>query len=160
MSEQPMVRWAQPSDGSELIRLIIEFAVFEQSEHLIGINQDSLDSALFSDFNFCKCLVLESAEELIGYSIFYPIFRTFSGARALHLEDLYIIPRHQGNGLGRLLLQSISRYALENGFERIDFQVLDWNEDAIGFYEKLGASQVGGNLDFTFSENTLRTLAK
>ena len=160
MSDQPIVRWAEASDSSELIRLIREFAGFEQLEHLVGINRESLDRALFTDINFCKCLVVESNDELIGYSIFYPIFRTFSGVRALHLEDLYISPKHQGNGLGRSLLKSISRYALENGFERIDLQVLDWNEDAIKFYERLGASQISGNLDFTFPENTLRALAK
>lgn len=160
MSEQPIVRWAEPSDSDEVIRLISGFAVFERLEHLLGINKEILDNALFSDLSFCKCLVMESSGKLIGYSIFYPIFRTFSGALALHLEDLYIIPEHRGHGLGRSLLKSISKYALENKFERIDFQVLDWNADAIKFYEKLGASQVGGNLDFTFPENTLRDLAK
>ena len=160
MSDEPVVRWAEPSDVSELIRLIGEFAGFERFEHLNGLDKESLDRALFSNLDFCKCFVVESSGKLIGYSIFYPIFRTFSGALALHLEDLYIIPEHRGHGLGRSLLKSISKYALENKFERIDFQVLDWNADAIKFYEKLGASQVGGNLDFTFPENTLRALAK
>jgi GNAT superfamily N-acetyltransferase len=158
MSDSPRVRPAQPDDVEELMSLIEEFAGFERLEGVLGINTEKLGEVLFSDSSYCRSIVVEHMDELIGYSFFYPIFRTFSGKRCLYLEDLFIKPDHRGKGLGRELLLGVTEFALGNGFERVDFQVLDWNDRAVAFYSGLGATRVSGNLDFSISEQALKNL--
>ena len=70
-----------------------------------------------------------------AYSIFYPNFASFRGQRGMYLEDIYISPDYRGRGIGEAMLREIARIAAAHGFERIDFQVLDWNKPAIDFYE-------------------------
>jgi len=149
MSDAIRIRWAVRDDLSALRQLICEFATFERLDHLLGVDEHSLNNALFSDVAFCKSLVAETKTDIVGYAIFYPCFRTFSGLKSLYLEDLYIKPDFRGSGLGKTLFNSISEHARLNGFSRIDFQVLDWNDRAIEFYERLGAKRVGGNLDYS-----------
>jgi GNAT superfamily N-acetyltransferase len=158
MSENFEIRQAVAADLTSLLGLVKEFAVFERVEGQPKVTADYLAEALFKSPSFCECLVVDSDEGLIGYSIFYPIFRTFSGEKVLYLEDLFIRAPFQGKGLGSRLFKEVYDYGVANGFHRLDFQVLDWNAKAIRFYEKFGAGGVSGNLDFslqlTHSEDT------
>lgn len=160
MSEVVRIRWAVREDISALLQLIREFALFERLDHSLGVSEDSLENALFSSEAFCKCFIVEIEKAVVGYAIFYPCFRTFSGLKTLYLEDLYIRPGFRNGGLGKDVLKSISEYALLNGFSRIDFQVLNWNERAVGFYEHLGAKRVDGNLDYSIDIDSLKNMIK
>jgi ribosomal protein S18 acetylase RimI-like enzyme len=159
MSESFRIRLATRNDSTAILALIREFAGFEKLDHLARGDEKSLEDALFTENRFCAALVVETDSRLVGYSIFYPIFRSFSGVRALYLEDLYIKSEFRKTGLGRRLLAEISKYAIENGYSRIDFQVLEWNDHAIGFYRKFGALEVVGNKDFSLEGEALKTLA-
>jgi len=159
MSDSFGIRFATRSDTASVSALIREFAAFEKLDCRIGDEDNSLEKVLFSKHSFCLAMVVEKDNRLVGYSIFYPVFRSFSGVTALYLEDLYIKPEFRGAGLGRRLLAEISKYAIENGYSRMDFQVLDWNENAIEFYKKSGAIEVFGNKDFSIEGEHLKTLA-
>jgi len=160
MSDNFEIRFVEEHDLSQLLELIQEFAGFEKLDHILGIGEASLRSALFGEGSFCNSMVVESSRKLIGYSIFYPVFRSFSGIKVLYLEDLYIQSTFRGNGVGSNLLKAVCEYSIRNGFERIDFQVLDWNENAIQFYESLGAVRVNENEDFTLTRKALDDLIK
>ena len=159
MSDSFRIRFATRSDTVSISAMIREFAAFEKLDCRIGDEAKSLEEALFSEDSFCLAMVVETETRLVGYSIFYPVFRSFSGVTALYLEDLYIKSEFRGTGLGRRFLAEISKYALEKRYSRLDFQVLDWNERAVGFYKKSGAIEVIGNMDFSIEGEHLKALA-
>lgn len=76
---------------------------------------------------------------LVGFALFFTNFSTFLGRPGLYLEDLYVEPAQRGRGIGKALLRALGRLALERGCGRFEWSVLDWNADAIGFYEAMGA---------------------
>ncbi|MFN6964524.1 MAG: GNAT family N-acetyltransferase [Pyrinomonadaceae bacterium] len=153
------IRKARPDDIAGIHRLMREFAEFEKLLEYFRVTEQRLADVLFGDEAFVECLVAQSGDDLCGYAIFYPNFATFSGERGLYLEDIYIERARRGGGLGRALLGEIARTALERGLERIDFQVLDWNVPAIGFYRDLGAVANDGETHFKFGSEALARLA-
>jgi GNAT superfamily N-acetyltransferase len=84
-------------------------------------------------------MVGEIDGEVVAFALFYTNFSTFLAKPGLYLEDLYVRPAHRRSGLGRALIVQLAQLACERGYGRFDWTVLDWNEDAIRFYEKLGA---------------------
>jgi GNAT superfamily N-acetyltransferase len=133
------IRAAEPRDLRAIVQLIGELAEFENLTHLLEVTQDSLAPHLFGDEPVAECLVGEIDGEVVAFALFYKNFSTFLSKPGLYLEDLYVRPAHRRSGLGRALLIELARLACERGYGRFDWTVLDWNEDAIRFYEKLGA---------------------
>jgi GNAT superfamily N-acetyltransferase len=81
----------------------------------------------------------EGAGAPVGFALFFQNFSTFLGKPGLYLEDLFVLPEHRGRGIGEALLVHLARLAVQRGYGRFEWSVLDWNEPAIGFYRKLGA---------------------
>jgi GNAT superfamily N-acetyltransferase len=77
---------------------------------------------------------------VVAFALFFTNFSTFLGQPGLYLEDLYVKPSHRGGGIGRAMLTRLGKLAAERHYGRFEWSVLDWNEDAIRFYEKLGAT--------------------
>ncbi len=77
---------------------------------------------------------------VVGFALFFTNFSTFLAQPGLYLEDLYIKPSHRGQGIGEALLTRLARLAVERNYGRFEWSVLDWNENAIRFYERLGAT--------------------
>jgi ribosomal protein S18 acetylase RimI-like enzyme len=153
------IRKAQPGDLSAIIRLMKEFAEFERLAQYCTVTYERLLNAMFGDASFVGCLVEEEADTIFAYSLFYQNFASFRGQRGLYLEDIYVSPSHQGRGSGEAMLREIAKIARQQGCERIDFQVLDWNRAAIGFYEKLGAVRDDSERHFKFTDEAFDRLA-
>ncbi|MFG6455575.1 GNAT family N-acetyltransferase [Roseateles sp. BYS96W] len=133
------IRTAEPRDLNAIVQLISELAEFENLTHLLEVTPDRLAPHLFGDAPAAECLVGEADGEVVAFALFYKNFSTFLSKPGLYLEDLYVRPAHRRSGLGRALIVELARLACERGYGRFDWTVLDWNEDAIHFYEKLGA---------------------
>ncbi len=133
------IRTAEPRDLNAIVQLISELAEFENLTHLLEVTPDRLAPHLFGDEPAAECLVGEVDGEVVAFALFYKNFSTFLSKPGLYLEDLYVRPAHRRSGLGRALIVQLARLACERGYGRFDWTVLDWNEDAIHFYEKLGA---------------------
>jgi GNAT superfamily N-acetyltransferase len=82
----------------------------------------------------------EGAGQVVGFALFFTNFSTFLGQPGLYLEDLYVQPAHRGAGLGKALLKHLGALAVARGYGRFEWSVLDWNVNAIAFYEKMGAT--------------------
>jgi GNAT superfamily N-acetyltransferase len=136
---RPDIRAAEPRDLRAIVQLISELAEFENLTHLLEVTPDSLEPHLFGDEPSAECMVGEVEGEVVAFALFYRNFSTFLSKPGLYLEDLYVRPAHRRSGLGRAMLIELARLACERGYGRFDWTVLDWNEDAIRFYEKLGA---------------------
>ena len=95
---------------------------------------------LFGERPAAESVVAEREGAVIGFALFFTNFSTFLGKPGLYLEDLYVQPAHRGSGVGRALLTHLAALANERGYGRFEWSVLDWNVDAIRFYEKMGAT--------------------
>ena len=140
MSSPHTLRAAEPRDVTAIVALITELAEFEQLTHLLEVTPDKLAPHLFGVRPVAECVVAEVAGEVVAFALFFSNYSTFLARPGLYLEDLYVRPAHRGSGLGRALLEHLARLAIERGCGRFEWSVLDWNVNAIAFYEKLGAT--------------------
>jgi GNAT superfamily N-acetyltransferase len=137
---KPTIRPATPADLPAIVGLIRELAVFEKLEHLMVATPESMAPHLFGLRPAAESVVAEADGQVVAFALFFTNFSTFLGKPGLYLEDLYVQPAHRGSGLGRALLQHLGALAVERGCGRFEWSVLDWNENAIRFYESMGAT--------------------
>lgn len=154
-----IIRKIVQQDILNILRLIEEFAEFEKLFEFCQVSEDDLREVIFGEHKFVNCLVAESENELVGYALFYPVFKSFRGERSMFLEDLYVSPKMRGKGLGLKMLREVARAAKEQNCVRMDWQALKWNTPAIEFYQKLGAKADDENLDFSLRGEDFTRLA-
>jgi GNAT superfamily N-acetyltransferase len=134
------IRAAEPGDVGAVLALMRELAEFEKLTHLFVATEESLREALFGAHPAAEALVAERDSQIVGYALFFHNFSTFLSRRGLYLEDLYVQPALRGSGLGTALLQRLAAIAVERRCGRFEWSVLDWNQRAIDFYTKMGAT--------------------
>lgn len=138
------IRPAREGDLEAIVGLIRELAEFEKLSHLVVVTPESLRPHLFGPKPAAEAVMVDlpgSGEtSVVAFALFFTNFSTFLGQPGLYLEDLYVQPAHRGQGLGKALLQHLGGLAVERGCGRFEWSVLDWNENAIRFYEKMGAT--------------------
>jgi GNAT superfamily N-acetyltransferase len=132
------IRKAKKEDMSAVFQLIKDLAIFEKEPDAVDITIDDLERDGFGDIPQFECFVGEIDHNIEGIALFYNRYSTWKG-RALHLEDLIVREDKRGLGLGTALLDAVVKYGHQLGVKRINWEVLDWNEPAITFYEKKGA---------------------
>jgi len=132
------IRLANESDVNAIFDLIKELAVFEKAEFELINTPEQLLKDGFNDNPSYYCLVAEKNQIVVGMSFLYVRYSTWKG-KVLYLEDLVVKDNDRNNGIGTLLMNSTIEFAKLNGFNRIQWQVLDWNTDAIRFYQKFNA---------------------
>ena len=141
MASSPhLLRAAEPRDVPAIVGLIGELAEFENLTALLQVTPETLAPHLFGPRPAAECLVGEVGGQVVAFALFFPNFSTFLGKPGLYLEDLYVQPAHRKSGLGRALFVRLARLAAERGCGRFEWSVLDWNVNAIRFYEKMGAT--------------------
>jgi GNAT superfamily N-acetyltransferase len=134
------IRPAERADVPVIAELIRGLARFEKLEHEVTMTEDRLSASLFGERRYAETLIAEQDDaEPVGFALFFHNFSTFLAQPGIYLEDLFVLPEHRGGGIGRALLKELARLAVERGCGRLEWAVLDWNRDAIGFYERLGA---------------------
>jgi GNAT superfamily N-acetyltransferase len=133
------IRDARPDDMEQVLGLIQELAHFEKEPEAVEITKEDLVKDGFGEQRMFHCFVAETLEGIVGIALVYPRYSTWKGP-AIHLEDLIVAERMRGSGLGTALLDEVVKYGHGLGVKRICWEVLDWNEPAIEFYEKKGAN--------------------
>lgn len=135
------IRSATPGDIGAIFSLMLELAEFEKLTHLFVATEAGVHDALFGTRPSSEAMVAEEEDgRIVGYSLFFHNFSTFLGRRGLYLEDLYVQPSQRGSGLGTRMLRQLAALAVERQCGRFEWTVLDWNQPAISFYEKMGAT--------------------
>ena len=159
MSTPFTLRAAEPRDVPAIVGLIRELAVFEQLEHLMQATPETLQPHLFGTQPVAEALVAEVGGTVVAFALFFRNFSTFLARPGLYLEDLYVQPAHRGAGIGHALLQRLAQLAVERGCGRFEWSVLDWNVNAIGFYQRMGATVMPDWRICRVTGDALRTLA-
>jgi len=144
------IKNAKEKDIPRIVALIREFAAFENLSDFCEVTEENLRDAMFGANACVEGLLAFSRDEPIGYALFYQNFASFRGQRGFYLEDLYVKPEFRGQKIGEAFLKKLAQIARQRNFRRIDFLVLDWNEPAIKFYEKLGAKIDADERHFRF----------
>ena len=139
-SDSFSIRAAELRDVTAIVQLIRELAEFEHLAHLLQVTPEKLRPHLFGERAVIEALVAENAGEVVGFAVFFTNFSTFLAQPGLYLEDLYVQPSQRGRGVGEALLSRVGRLAVEREYGRFEWSVLDWNANAIRFYEKMGAT--------------------
>jgi GNAT superfamily N-acetyltransferase len=134
------LRPARPADVVAICGLITELAAFEKLSHLVRATPEALHPHLFGERPVVEAVVAEVGTTVVGFALFFVNFSTFLAKPGLYLEDLYVQPAHRGSGIGKALLRHLGALAVERGYGRFEWSVLDWNENAIRFYEAMGAT--------------------
>lgn len=122
----------------QVLKLIQELASFEKEDDAVEVTSEDLISDGFEGKKLFQCFVAEADGSIVGMALVYPRYSTWKGP-VIHLEDLIVTEQMRGSGLGSALLTEVVKYGNDLGVKRISWEVLDWNEPAITFYEKKGA---------------------
>ena len=134
-----MIRPATQADVPVIARLIRALAEYERLGYEVVLDESALTEHLFGPRPYAETLLAEDAGQVVGFALFFPNYSTFLGQPGIYLEDLFVVPEARGRGHGKALLAALARLALERGYGRLQWSVLDWNEPSIEFYKGLGA---------------------
>jgi GNAT superfamily N-acetyltransferase len=134
-----MIRPARPGDAPAIVDLVGDLAAYERARHEVQMDAAMLDAALFAPEAAVFAHVVDLDGEIVAFALWFLTFSTWVGRHGIYLEDLYVRPEHRGGGWGRALLATLAGLAVERGYGRVEWAVLDWNEPALGFYRALGA---------------------
>jgi len=134
-----VIRPATADDVPLIRQLIAELADYERLADAAVATDDDLRAALFSAQPAAEVLIGEVDGQPAGFALFFHNFSTFLGKRGLYLEDLFVRPQFRGAGLGKHLMATLARLAVQRGCGRFEWSVLDWNTPSIGFYRSIGA---------------------
>ncbi|HVH44527.1 MAG TPA: GNAT family N-acetyltransferase [Labilithrix sp.] len=153
------IRPATPADVRTILHLIRELAIYEREPNAAVATADDLLRDGFGPSPAFQVLLAERAGTTIGFAFYFFSYSTWRGRRCLYLEDLFVLPEARGSGAGVSLMRALARVALDNDCPRFIWQVLDWNEPSIAFYEKLGAKVLREWLTVRLEGDALERLA-
>ena len=139
---QVRVRAATPDDVPQIYAFIVQLAVYEREPDAVTGTPEMLAEALFGQRPSAEALIAELDGEPAGFAVFHGTFSTWECQPGIWLEDLYVPDRYRKAGVGRALLTDLAALALQRGCPRLEWHALDWNELALGFYQRLGAERM------------------
>ena len=156
-----VIRRAKPKDAERVWELLRGLAVYEKLEHRVTGSARQLARHMAGPKKIVDIFVAEQDGEPIGYAMYYLIYSSFRTQPMMWLEDIFVAPDRRGTGAGRELIHAVAREAERLGCWRLSWAVLEWNEPAIGFYERLGARRdEGGWYVYQFDEAKLKGIAR
>lgn len=134
------IRPIQPNDTPSLMGLVKELAEFEKALHAVTLTPEQMLKDGFGENPLFGGYVVETENhDIVAMAIYYYRYSTWKG-KVLYLEDLYIQPSYRRFGIGKMLFDRLILHAQQHNCQRVTWQVLDWNEPAVKFYEKIGAT--------------------
>lgn len=133
------IRNAKKEDDLLIVQYIRELAEFEQLSHECYADPELIQKWLFGDKPRAECLLVEWEGNPAGFALYFYNFSTFLTKPGIYIEDVFIRPDFRRKGIARKIFQYLARKAIEEGCGRLEWSVLDWNKDAITFYESIGA---------------------
>jgi len=140
------IRPATPADVPQILAFISDLAIYEREPDAVHATEADLLRDGFGPEKRFDCLIAELKESgtiiPAGFALYFHNYSTWRGHAGIHIEDLYVNPEHRGKGIGKALLTRVAAIAVAEGCSRLQWDVLEWNTPAIGFYEQMGAKML------------------
>lgn len=152
------IRRVRPADVEAVVKLVHELAEYELAPEECHLTPEQLHTALFCERPALYGHVAEVDSQVVGYTLWFLNFSTWTGTHGIYLEDLYVQPAHRGSGLGKRLLATLAEECVRNGYERFEWWVLNWNEPAIEVYKSIGAVPMDEWTPYRLTGEALRSL--
>jgi GNAT superfamily N-acetyltransferase len=150
---------AVASDVPLILELIKALAEYEQMADQVVITEADLRAALFGPRPAGEVIIGYAGDQPAGFALFFQTFSTFKGRPGLHLEDIFVKPEWRKHGLGTMLLARLARIAVDRGYGRMEWSVLDWNKIALRVYRAVGARPMDEWTVYRLNGDALRQLA-
>ena len=154
------LRFATADDVGLILDFIRQLADYEKMTQDVVTDEDQLRQSLFGDRRVAEVVIAWYDGEPAGFALFFHNFSTFLGRPGIYLEDLFVIPQLRGHGIGQVLLSHLAEIAVDRGCGRLEWAVLDWNTDAVRFYERFGAKAMDEWTVFRITGDALEKLAQ
>ena len=156
----PRIRPIAPADVPAVVALVHDLAAYEKAPEQCHLTAAQLHSALFGPSPALFGLIASEPDEPVaGFALYFLNFSTWEGVHGIYLEDLFVRPQQRGSGLGKALLTRLAQIAVDRGYARVEWSVLDWNTPSIEFYRSLDAVPMNGWTTFRLTGPALRTAA-
>jgi GNAT superfamily N-acetyltransferase len=136
------IRDAQRTDVEPIFSLIVALATYERAPDQVTGTRELLAEALFGPHPSAEAVIAELDGRAAGFALFHGTFSTWECRPGIWLEDLFVEPGHRGAGVGQALLSHVASVAVARGCARLEWTALDWNELALDFYDRLGATRL------------------
>jgi diamine N-acetyltransferase len=153
------LRDATLADLPEVVRLVRALAEYEKLLHEAVGTEDDFRAMLFGEKPLLHAVLAEVDGRVVGQALWFNNVSTFTGKPGIYLEDIFVEPEHRGLGIGKAFFRYLAQRAVAEGWTRLDWQVLDWNEPSIAFYRGLGAQSGKQWVNQRLSGEALRRLA-
>lgn len=140
MSSKLTLRSATLADVSVLFDLIKALAEYEKLTDAVTGSPEALQEHLFGAKPYAEAIMAEYAGQVVGFALFFPNYSTFLTKPGIYLEDLFVLPQFRRLGIGKAIITYLAKLAVDRDCGRLEWSVLDWNESAIAFYQRMGAS--------------------
>ncbi len=136
------LREAEPADVPDVLRLVRGLAEYERMLDRFTATEADFARVLFGSRPFAHVMLAEIAQRPVGVAIWYYMLSTFTAQPILFLEDVFVEPLHRGKGIGLAFFRRLARIARDENCWSMDWNVLNWNQPAIEFYQRIGARPV------------------
>jgi len=150
---------AAESDVPVILGFIRKLAEYEKLSHLVVATEANIHTNVFGANPVAEVLLAYWDGEPVGFALYFRNFSTFLGQAGIYLEDLFVDPEHRGKGIGKALLIRLAKIAVERGYGRLEWAVLDWNTPSIDFYRSLGAVPLDEWTAYRLTGDALERLA-
>jgi GNAT superfamily N-acetyltransferase len=154
------IRQAEEEDVPEILELIKALAEFENLSEEVVATEELLKITLFGINSPAEVQIAFDKNKTLGFALYFRSFSTFLGRPGIYLEDLYVRENARGKGVGEALLRRLAQRTREIGGGRLEWAVLNWNEPAIGFYQKMGAAPLDEWTTYRVTGKNLQELAE
>ncbi len=134
-----VIREATTRDVEVIFSLIQALADYEKLSHEVVGSPENLREHLFGETSYAEVILAEFEQKIVGFALFFPNYSSFLTQPGIYLEDLFVLPDYRGKGIGKALISSVAKRAVSRGCRRLEWNVLDWNQPAIDFYQNMGA---------------------
>lgn len=154
------LRAAEPRDVPDILGFIQALAHYEKLAHEVVATEQSLQRWLFGEDSVAEAVMAAVDGEPAGFALYFKTFSTFLSRPGIYLEDLFVSPRYRGRGIGSALVRFLAQIACERGYGRVEWAVLDWNDPAIRFYERIGAVPMSEWSTYRLTGENLRLMGQ
>ena len=160
MSTPFKIAAATERDVPLILSFIRKLAEYEKLSHMVVATEENVREHVFGPNPVAEVLLAYWDEEPVGFALYLRNFSTFLGQAGIYLEDLFVDPAHRGKGIGKALLTQLAKIAVERGYGRLQWAVLDWNTPSIEFYQRLGAVPLDEWTTYRLTGEELKRLAE